>query len=251
MASTPLIALQLYTVRDVLADDLDAGLKAVADIGYQYVELAGLHGTYPDTFRKKLDDLGLKAISAHIPLERVRDETRQVADEAKTLGMRFVMIPFLAESLRTPEGYAATAEVIARAEGHDACQGLTFGYHNHAFEFEKLDDGREGFDLIFNHPTPASELDVYWVEKGGKSALEYVHRLTGRVPLLHMKDMAADGGFAPVGTGTIDLQAIVKAAPAAGVEALIVEQDNGWPDNDPMASARVSFENLSKMVAAL
>ncbi|MEM6393209.1 MAG: sugar phosphate isomerase/epimerase [Planctomycetota bacterium] len=243
------IALQMYTVRDAINQQGPAKVfDALRTIGYQAVELAGDYGLSAAELKTMLDDNGLTVVASHIGYDAIRDNLSKVIDDTHTLGHTHVVCPFLAEDLRTPAGYLGVAQMLGEAESHPDAQGLTFCYHNHAFELETLDDGRRGLDIIFSQPSPSSELDLYWVAKGGDDPAVWMDRLKGRLPLVHMKDMAEDGGFAPVGTGTLDLQKLADLAPSVGVQALVIEQDSGWPENDPMLSARISFEHLAQWV---
>ncbi len=243
------IALQLYTVRDVLANDIDTGLAQVAGIGYRHVELAGLYGHPPHEVKALLDKHGLQAIASHEGPHRLRDEFDDVLDQARTFGYQIIVWPWIDEAERTLEGYRQVPTLLAACKAK--APAFTFAYHNHAFEFDKLPDGRSGFDVIFDDPSVNSEMDVYWVAKGGDDPHAWLKKLAGRLPVLHIKDMA-DGpeqGFAEVGTGVIDLASIARAAPDAGVQYLVVEQDSNWIDDDPMKSAKIGFDNLTAMLA--
>ena len=241
------IGLQLYTVRDELAKDVDAALGQVASMGYQYVELAGLHGLTAQRFRALLDKHGLTAIAAHEGGDDLLNNLPAVVERADVLGYRHVIFPYLDETQR--HGYGELAGRIAGTAKKLGDHGLTLCYHNHDFEWEADADGKRGIDHLFVGTELNSELDVYWVAKAGDDPLEWMHKLSGRLPILHMKDMAdtADKGFAEVGTGTIDFGAILDAAGACGVKYLVVEQDSNWKIS-PMESARVGLENLGGML---
>lgn len=237
------IGLQLYTVRDELARDTDAALAQVASIGYKHVELAGLHGKTPAEFRELLDKHGLAAVSSHEPI----DDVQAAIDRAKILGHQFVVCPYLDESQR--QSYTPLAARLLDAAAKLKEHGLTVCYHNHDFEWLPADGGKRGIDILFDGTDLNSELDVYWVAKAGDKPVDWINKLAGRLPLLHMKDMAdsPDQGFAEVGTGIIDFNAILEAAKSAGVKHLIVEQDSNWKVS-PMESARVGLENLGGML---
>ncbi len=252
------IALQLYTVRDPLAQDTDAALAQVAQIGYQYVELAGLHGKTPEQFKQLLDKHGLTAIASHEGIDELLGDLPAVIQRARVFGYDFVICPYLDESRRN--SYGKLAGQLAKVAGKLAGVGLTLCYHNHDFEWQVAEDGRRGIDILFDtpggggghggagNPPLGSELDVYWVAKAGDNPVDWMRKLTGRLPLLHLKDMAdtPDRGFAEVGTGIIDFDAILAAAEVCGVKYLVVEQDSNWKES-PMESARVGLENLGGM----
>lgn len=244
------IGLQLYTVRDVLAEDLDAGLAQVASIGYQYVELAGLYGKTAAEFKALLDKHGLKAIAAHEGADGFFGDPSAVAERANLFGYSHVVCPYLDESQRAI-GYGKLAGQLIEVSNVLGGHGLTVCYHNHDFEWQPdvHAPDKRGVDLLFDGTDLNSELDVYWVKKAGDNPLDWMKKLSGRLPILHMKDMAdtPDQGFAEVGTGTIDFPAIIQAAESHGVKYLVVEQDSNWAVS-PMESAKVGLENLSGML---
>ena len=246
------IALQLYTVRDFLQQDFAGTVERVASFGYRHVELAGLYEHDPTDAKAFFDEFGLRAIASHEPLDRLTDDLPAVIEQAKTFGYDLIACPWLDEEYRSEEGYRRFVEQFNQIKQRLAAEGMTAVYHNHAFEFEPLADsadGLRGMEIIFDGTEIASELDVYWVEKGGDDALSWMRKLSGRLPLLHMKDMADDDerGFAEVGTGTLALDAIAAAAPSCGVQYFVIEQDDNWMQ-DAMESARVGFENLSNLL---
>jgi len=243
-----LIGLQLYTVRDVLAEDLDAGLAQVASIGYRYVELAGLHGQAPGHFRELLDKHGLTAIASHDPLDDLLNDLPAVIERAKTLGNRYIVCPYLDDTQRDA-GYRKLSRQLGEVAGKLSSAGLTLCYHNHDFEWLPAEDGKRGIDLLYNGTDLSAELDIYWVARAGDDPLDWIRNLSGRLPILHMKDMhnTPGKGFAEIGTGTIDFPAIIEAAESHGVKYLIVEQDSNWATS-PMDSARVGLENLGGML---
>ena len=247
------IALQLYTVRDRTAADMVGTLRELAEIGYRAVEFAGYGGVPVDRLRATLDDLGMRAMAAHVPYDRFDREPEEVCAELKTLGCDFAVLPFLAEERRG--GTVATralAETLNRWGALCRAHELTFAYHNHAFELAPLPDdpGATMLDLLLAHTDPALvylELDVYWSVYAGRDPLALLLEHPERIPLLHVKDMAAtpDRTFAPVGTGVIDWAPLFAAA-EAGTRWYIVEQDQS---SDPMADVATSLRHLEVMSA--
>jgi sugar phosphate isomerase/epimerase len=249
------IALQLYTIRDVMSRDFEGTLEAVAGIGYRQVEFAGLYDRAPKVVKALCDKLGLQPVSFHVGLDAVRpSKIEETITLAKTLDARYIVIPAAPGDLRNADGYRQIAQVLTHAQDTAGASGLRICYHNHAFEYDKNPDGTNGMDILFGNADTktnyASELDVYWVTKGGADPVTTINKYAGRVPLLHIKDMAntPDKGFAEVGTGIINFQNILAVASGAGVKHLIVEQDAGWIGADPMKSVKLSYENLKKLV---
>ncbi|MBB6053503.1 sugar phosphate isomerase/epimerase family protein [Armatimonas rosea] len=245
MAKIP-ICLQMYTVRDDAQRDLAGTLATVASLGYAGVELAGYSGKTAQEYKALLDSHGLRAIGAHVGVDQVTGKIDQTIEEAKLFGYNYVIVPWIGKPYtESLEGYRTLgAELSAVAEQYTAA-GLTLCYHNHAFEFDLLEGDKTGLDVLFESaPRVQAELDTFWIKKGCQDIPEYLTRLSGRVPLVHLKDMDAEGNFAPVGTGTVDYPALFAAAEAAGVAYYMVEQDSCQAPLTPLESIKVSMENL-------
>ncbi len=245
------VGVQLYTVREAAAADFPATLRAVAAAGYKAVEPAGLHGMAPEEVRALLDELGVRAVAAHVAVDRFEREPEAAIAELQTLGCSYAVIPFLGQERR---GNAAALRTLATSFNDWArrCQavGIDFAYHNHDFEFATL-PGEAGttFELFVEATDPVLvnfELDIYWAQVAGVDPVALLGRLSGRVPLVHLKDRAAGDTptDAPVGEGTIDWAPVLAAAEAAGTEWYIVEQDH---PNDPLVDVATSLRNLERM----
>ena len=252
------IALQLYTIRNILEQDFAGGLRKVAQIGYQNVEVASLGEHSPKDVRRMCDDIGLTIVAWHTPLDAIDSDLDPLILATEALGCRYVVIAYLPSELRTRAGYTQVARTLDRVGRGVAQAGQTLCYHHHSFEWESLpgatgaDDAR-GIDILLNQTDRAHvqvELDLYWVQHAGDDPLAWMNRLSGRVPLLHVKDMAdaPDHHFCEVGTGIVDIPWAVAQAQRYGIKHLIVEQDANWIDGDALASARMSYENLKRLV---
>ena len=241
------VALQLYTVRDPMKEHPEETLEAIANIGYQHVELAGRYGKTPEQLKELLDQHGLSPVAAHVPIDQLNDDIASVVAAAKTLGYEHIVCPYLPDNYRTADGYARVESFLGQLAGElSSDHGLTLSYHNHDFEWQLLQNGRRGIDMLFDEAgslAMRSELDLYWVAKAGDDPLEWMNRLAGRLPLIHLKDMGEDGKFAEVGTGTLDLKACSDHAPACGVRYMVIEQDSNWAKS-PLDSARVGWETV-------
>jgi sugar phosphate isomerase/epimerase len=246
----PLIAVQMYTLRDLTKDDMAGVLRQVKEIGYEGVELAGYGNLSRDEVKRVIDETGLVVTSNHVGIDRMENEFEDVVAEAKTFGYSLLGVAYLDESRRTTkEKWLQTAQVLNRLGQRLRDEaGLTLFYHNHAFEFQERFDGVAGLDILYSNTDPQfvqAELDTYWVQKGGENPTAYLRKYAGRTPVLHIKDMNEAGDFAEVGTGVLDWPSIFSAAEAGGVTAYIVEQDV-CPGN-PLDSIRLSLENLKQM----
>lgn len=255
MLTPETIALQLYTVRHETARDFAGTLRQVADVGYTAVELAG-HGELTATeARAALDDCGLRAISAHVPVASFESRLEEALAEAGTLGCSYVVVPFLPAERRGADQIPGLVGLLNRAGAAAKQAGLVLAYHNHAFEYEPLsgEGGETILDYLIANTDPelvAFELDVFWSKVAGVDPIAELSRLSGRVPLLHLKDYTgatSAESAAPVGAGTLPWPEIVTAANAAGVVWGIVEQDH---PTDAYADIATSLTNAKRLLAA-
>ena len=222
------IALQLYTVRDLCADDLAASLARTAALGFEGVELHDLYGHPADHVRSLLDENGLVACSRHASLPQIETEIGSLAGELQVLGTDKLVIGWI-----EPPATAAAADVvearILQAAERAADTGLRLGFHNHDGELNVLDDGSTllGRLLDADSRTLFLELDLGWVWYAGSDPFALLERAGTQAPLVHVKDMRNDGGpvHVPLGAGDVDYGRLIEAAASAGVEWLILEQD--------------------------
>lgn len=241
------LGVQLYTVRGPLAEDVPGTLDALAEIGYEEVETAGLHGLQPTVFRRLLDERGLKAISGHVPLDALAGEMLEATlDDAEALGYRWLTVPWLGEESRSAEGYRRAAEALEYAGDGASRRGMRVAYHNHDFEFTPLDeaDGRSGWDLLLEHTDPDLvdlQMDLFWTVHAGSDPIAWFERYPGRIPMVHAKDRTAGGEMVDVGAGEMDFAAILEAGRATGLRHVFVEHDR--PSN-ALESVRASYETL-------
>ncbi len=244
-ASLDRIGVQLYTVRSLMAEDVERTLEMVAGVGYHEVEFAGYFDRQPAALRATLDGLGLAAPATHVDLATLRDRLPDVLDTAATLGHRYVVLPWLApEDRDSLDDYHRLADEMNRLG--EACRAadVQLAYHNHEFEFERL-DGETPFDVLLAGTDPelvAIELDLFWIIHGGEDPLAYFEAHPGRFHLCHVKDRAADGAMVDVGAGEIDFPGIFARSEQAGLAHYFVEHDQ---PGGPQASIRASYLHLS------
>ncbi|MBU2427872.1 MAG: sugar phosphate isomerase/epimerase [Gammaproteobacteria bacterium] len=244
------VGLQLYTVRDLMAQDVAHTLKLVAGVGYQELEFAGYFNQTPKALRAMLDGEGLTAPSCHLPIEAFDQGTDAIIEAALTMGHQYVVIPYLNDqqrgtSIDTYHKLAAKFNQIGEAL-HKA--GLQFAYHNHDFEFNKMND-QVPYDVLLAETDPryvAMELDLFWIIKAKLDPLAYFAKHPGRFPLWHVKDMDSAGNFADVGKGTIDFKSIFAKASVAGLQHAYVEHD---ATEDKIRTISQGFKALSSLRA--
>jgi len=238
------ISVQLYSLREEAKADFPGVLKAVADMGYVGVEPAGLHGMKPEEVRKLLDDLGLVASSTHGPFPTA-DNISEIVDTANALGHTRHIAGFGPKDCETLE---TTLEAAKRAQGAAGLlegTGITFGLHNHWWEFDKQFDGKMPHEMIMeNAPGVFAEVDTYWVAVGGADAAGVVKKLGSRAPLLHIKDgpLNREEAMTAVGAGAMDWSAVMEAAQGSA-EWLVVELDKC--DTDMATAVAESYTYLT------
>jgi sugar phosphate isomerase/epimerase len=245
---TDQIALQLYTLRRLAADDLPGTLAAVAAAGYRAVEVAGLPETTPVALARLLDDAGLSAIAAHVSIEELRRDWEAVADRLAIIGCPRLVVPWLPEEdRRTADGVRGFAAELADFAERVGGRGIRLGYHNHSFEFAPLEDTTV-WDVLRAELPPEVELeiDVYWAAVGGRDPVAEIDANADRVRLLHMKDRApgTEPRDLPAGEGNLDFPAIIEVGRAAGVDWYIVEQDEPADPLDDIVRARRYLKTL-------
>jgi sugar phosphate isomerase/epimerase len=251
------LGVQLYTVRNVIEKDPAATLKAIQDIGYTEVEAT--YGNL-DKIWSALKETTLKPVSVHgetaVFMEGGSKLDSTIAD-VKQRGFSYIVVPYIAPAQRGgADMFKNLAGKLNQAGEKAKAAGLTLCYHNHAFEFGPV-DGTTGLEILMNNTQKdlvSLELDIFWASVAGHDPVTVLKTYSGRVKLLHLKDKAKGvatqynenvphSAFKEVGSGTIDIPAVLAAADAAGVENYFVEQDQ--TPGDPIASLRKSYQYLS------
>jgi len=267
------LGVALYTVRDQMQADAAGTLKAIADLGYRYVETGLVPALGP-----ALKAAGLKQASAYAPTYLVTGNRKawtgagemlpesytwnQAIDEAKAQGLEYLVIVYLMKAERG--GLDVYKDLAARlAKAGEACRkaGLGLAYHPHAFEYEMI-DGVRPIELLLKETLKEAlglELDTFWSSIAGVDPVKMVQTYTGRVPLVHLKDKAKgtpvqyDEGKVPheafkeTGRGEVNFAAFLPAAARAGVKYYYVEQD--YSAGSPLDSLRTSHQALAALVA--
>ncbi|MBZ0291931.1 MAG: sugar phosphate isomerase/epimerase [Anaerolineae bacterium] len=238
------IGIQLYTVRAEAEKGYADVVRKIAEMGYVGVEPAGFPGTTAEAAGKLFKELGLQVPSAHVKLP-LGDDKNEILDIMHAIDGKCMVC-----SYRPPEDYSsvdrikATCDTLNQAAAVAAENGMQFGYHNHWFEYQKL-DGRNINEIALEYldPSVLFEIDTYWVKVGGQDPLTVVKALGDRAPLLHIKDGPADkkeSDMTAVGQGVMDFKTLIPAATSA--EWLIVELDRCA--TDMMTAVKESYDYL-------
>lgn len=236
------LALQLYSMRD--CPDQIALLDQLPEMGITTVE--GYGGVYADpaSYRAAMDANGISMTSGHMGLEEIEGDFDATVAMAKAMGMSRVFAPYLNEEDRPTDsaGYADLAKRLSAAAKQYADAGITFGWHNHDFEFVALADGGIPMEIILDHaPDIAWEGDLAWIVRGGRDPADYVRRYGNRLSAVHVKDIAPAGtnldqdGWCDLGAGTMDWAGLLQACRAQSSDLIyVLEHDK---PSDPVGYA--------------
>jgi len=267
------IALQLYSIRNIAENNFAEALLETKKLGYDAVEYAGFFGISPNEVKKMTEDAGLAPVSAHVPYYDMLREPEKVMSDCAAAGCCYVAVPYLTPECRPgSEGFSETLKGIAKIARAAKSAGLTLLYHNHDFEFMRI-NGEYALDILYN-TVPAdllmTEIDTCWVKVGGENPAEYIKKYTGRAPLVHLKDYvssgkggkmykligiddddnekASDFGFRPIGYGCQNFSEIIKASENAGSEWVVVEQDEPSSGKTSLECAKMSIDWLKNNI---
>lgn len=237
------IGIQLYTLREIFEKDVMGTLKLVADTGFTEVEAYGYENgkifgvSYAD-FAAEVNRLGMKIISGHYGTGQSTpektgtpvNEWERTVNDAKAAGQAYTTIAWLdGTEYNTLDALKRTCEILNKAGEISKQYGVRMAYHNHAFEFQKVED-QVVYDVMLKEFDPAlvtMEMDLYWVVYGGQNPLSYFKNHPGRFELWHVKDMdkADRTKNSDVGSGTIDFLSIFAGAGQAGMKHFFLEQE--------------------------
>ena len=261
------VAIQLYSIREQAEYDFRKAMLCIKQMGYDGVELAGLYGKQAIELKAILDEVGLTLVSAHVPVEELMKD--EVLRDYAAAGVNYVVIP----SMKVNDDEASVKENIDRIRTiaeHCSENDLKLLYHNHDFEFKKVNE-EYILDLYYRQIPKdllETELDTCWVNVGGETPSDYIMKYSGRTPIVHLKDFVrvrdermnslnenSEKGerssekieFRPIGYGVQDITSIIKAAEESGANWLVVEQDSPSMGKTTMECAKMSIEYLKSL----
>ncbi|MDP4150293.1 MAG: TIM barrel protein [Bacteroidota bacterium] len=262
--------IQLYSVRDDMKKDPSGTLKQLAAMGYKYVEHANyvdrkFYGYSAKEFKALLDGLGLKMLSGHTVMRPdhwdagkndFTDAWKYTVDDAATVGQRYVISPWLDESLRkTYDDMLRYMDVFNRSGALCKKSGMKFGYHNHDFEFSQVLDNKKVFDIILQHTDPelvAQQLDIGNLYNGGAIAIAVVMQYPDRFELMHVKDeIKATSGNEKyestiLGQGIVNTRQVIDLGKkSGGTHQFIIEQES-YQGKTPLDCAREDLGIMKK-----
>jgi sugar phosphate isomerase/epimerase len=251
------IGLQLYTLRDTIQQDPKGVLQKVAGFGYKELETFAyndgkIFGMPFAEFGTYIKSLGMKATSGHYGLDMAKsDKWEKAVTDAKSIGQEYMVVPYLNEPERQSiDDYKRICASLNKAGEVAKENGMKFGYHNHAFEFDTL-DGQIPYDVMLaelDTKTVSMEMDIFWVVNAGKDPFQYFEKYPGRFTQWHVKDMdkSDKSRNADIGSGSIDWKAIFAKTKQSGMEHFYVEQES-YP-GAPIDSVEASINYLKTIL---
>lgn len=258
------LGVQVFTVRDYLntADEVRETFTKLKKIGYDYIQTAGVGGISYEDYGRIARECGLEICGTHDDFEMMVDEPEQSIERHRLLDTKFAGIggygfdgsdgTWRTKGYHNDEQLFGTIDKINKAAKNLCPKGLKVTYHNHAWEFAKY-KGKTVIQHIVDGTDPGEVsicLDTYWAQFGGADVRQTIRDLSGRIDILHLKDMAR-GETAPymayVGEGNLYWQGIIDEARNAGVKYFVVEQDD-CEGRDPFECLEKSYNYLREIV---
>lgn len=269
------LGLQLYSVRSDLARDFEGTLKAVSEMGYDGVEFAGLYGKSAQEVKALCEKYDLVPISAHIPLAEMLADPENTFETYRMIGCKYAAVPYIGvEERPLHKNYDKTVDDIKSLCEVAKSKGISLMYHNHDFEFVRLENGEYGYDDMFSR-IPSDllkpEMDVCWVKVAGEDPAEYLKKYCDRIPVVHFKDFVMPGSkaqnmynligmeevkrddeddsfaFRPIGYGAQNVQSLFEALDGSVCEWIIVEQDEPSLNKSRLECAKMSIDYLKSL----
>ncbi|MBQ8161949.1 MAG: sugar phosphate isomerase/epimerase [Clostridia bacterium] len=246
------IGAQMYTTRGTCQtlEGFADTLKRIADIGYRYVQVSGTCPYEGQWLKDELDKNGLTCVLTHIPVPRLENELDQVIADHDIFGCRNVGLGWWAFDDNPETGKGMTwdkwMETFPSIADRLHAAGKYFMYHNHDQEFKRL-GGKVILEKLAE-TVPAEKmgftLDTFWVQAGGGDPAQWLEKLSGRIPCIHLKDYAYGRSMAVVGEGNINWGRVFEKAEQGGTEYMLVEQDDCHGE-DPIECLRRSYQYLT------
>lgn len=233
---------------EAMKADWKGTLKKAAEFGFTEIEGGSNHASSPQEFLSYCKEVGIKPVLSGIDFKKTGDELQSEFDKINALNMNYAVTywPWLTGGPFTLEDCKKSAEMLNEIGAKAKANGIKLLWHNHDKEFHAMEKGLP-FDYLMENTDPklvACEMDIYWVKKGGSDPLEVLKQYKGRIPVLHVKDMAPDEDFICPGRGIIDFAPIFREAKEQDIKHYFVERDN---EPDGMGCLRSSAEYLKNL----
>ena len=235
--------IQMFSVRDYLGEfGMEATLKALAEIGYKYIEFFTFDDEPAEKIKEWLDKYGLYCSSAHCHADSLIEDFEETVAYHKTLGNKHYIIPF--GDLETAEDIDNFVKFCKEYGPRLEAEGITLHYHNHDFEFRVHDDGQMPYAVLEHLTDIKFETDTYWLYVAKTNPTVVMNRLRDRIQFIHVKDGSLEGTPAPLGHGTAPVADVVAMAKEYGF-TMIVESETCEPSG--MDEAKICYDYLKSL----
>ena len=217
---------------DAMKADWKDTVKKAAEFGFTEIEGGSNFASSPKEFLDYCKQVGIKPIAGALDFKTKSEDLSKVFDNLNELKLKYAVVywPWMGGGPFKLDDCKKSCEILNELGAKTKANGLQLLWHNHDKEFHAMEEGLP-FDYIMNHTDPKTvqcEMDIYWVKKGGGDPLEMLKKYAGRIPVLHVKDMAEGSAqdFICPGRGIIDFKPIFAEAKKQGIEHYFVERDN-------------------------
>ncbi len=233
---------------EAMKADWKGTIKKAVEFGFTEIEGGANHASSPEEFVKYCKQVGIKPVAGGIDFKATGDKLQAEFDKINALKMKYAVVywPWYGGAPVKLEDCKKSAATLNELGAKAKANGLTLLWHNHDLEFHPMEQGLP-FDYLMENTDPKlveCEMDIYWVKKGGGDPLEVLKKYKGRIPVLHVKDMAPDQDFICPGSGIIDFGPIFSEAKKQGIKHYFVERDN---EPDGIGCLRSSAEYLKNL----
>lgn len=253
--TTKTIGIQLYTIRDMVKNDFIGTLRLLSKIGYNAVEAAGytnrkFYGLNPVDYGFICKENNILPLSTHSGVNT--ENADEVIIDTVLAGMQYLVLPSIPKEQRQSiDDFKKLADDFNIIGSKCKNAGIKFGYHNHAFEFEKIDN-QIPFDILLDRTDPElcfMQMDFYWMVYAGYDPVDYFEKYPGRFEVWHVKDMEAGESreSTEIGTGKINFPELFRMKEKSGMKYCIVEQESF--KSDPLQCITLSFQYLEQILA--
>lgn len=240
---------QYYTIRDFCQtlEDFDESSRKVKEMGYGFIQLSGTGDFTGEEVKKVMDKHGLFVVSTHRDAKKYLEHLEDEIKFHKTIGCDVCGIGIMPGGKADMETVDAFVNNFTPVVKRLSEEGLIFAYHNHAFEFQKI-DGKYVFDILTEKMAADNFqyiLDVYWLAYSGINPAKFIRERKGKIACVHLKDLKIaekQPTYAEIGQGNIDWDDVLEACREAEVPYALVEQDEC--DANPFDSLKISIEFL-------
>ena len=258
---TPKNGIQLYTCRDRIQtyEDCDKTFSYLHSIGVDTVQISGIGPIPQEKVKELIEKYNFDVCVTHTPFDKMKSDIQTVIDNHKMincdcLGIGSMPIEYIGSSKKLYK-FIKDSEKVAREMKKQGCH---FAYHNHNFEFKKIDGKRTFMDILLEETDP--ELfwfipDVAWMQIAGQNPCELLEKMKGRCKVVHFKDYKKKNlilqQFCELGEGKVDFKALYKKIQELEIPYIVFEQDRGWVNKDPLQSCRISFDYMNSLAKEL